>query len=40
MLPPMQVPKLMNYNAPHAFVAINYVPKLGFFGLFFCLFSI
>ncbi len=35
MLPPIQVPELMNYNAPHAFVAINYVPKLGLFGLFF-----
>jgi hypothetical protein len=21
----------MNYNAPHAFVAVNYVPKLGLF---------
>jgi hypothetical protein len=31
---------MMNYNAPHAFVAINHVPKLGLFGLFFCLFSI
>ena len=30
----------MNYNAPHAFVAVSYVPKLGFFGLLYCLFSI
>ncbi len=33
----------MNYNAPQAFVAINYVPKLGEFGvllnLFYILFS-
>jgi hypothetical protein len=25
----------MNNNAPHAIVAINYVPKLGLFGLFY-----
>jgi hypothetical protein len=30
----------MNYNAPHAFVAVNYVPKLGLFGLLYRLFSI
>jgi hypothetical protein len=30
----------MNHNAPHAFVAVNYVPKLGLFGLLFHFFSI
>ncbi len=30
----------MNYKAPHPFVAINYVPKFGLFGLLFRLFSI
>ncbi len=30
----------MNYNAPHAFVAVNYVPKLRLFGLLFNFFSI
>ncbi len=40
IIPTIQVPKLMNNNAPHAFVAINYVPKLWTFGLFYHLFSI
>jgi hypothetical protein len=31
---------LMNHNAPHAFVAVNYVPKLGLFGLLFHFLSI
>jgi hypothetical protein len=30
----------MNHNAPHAFVAVNYIPKLGLFGLLFHFFSI
>ncbi len=30
----------MNHNALHAFVAVNYVPKLGLFGLWFHFFSI
>jgi hypothetical protein len=29
----------MNHNAPHAFVAVNYVSKLGLFGLLFHFFS-
>jgi hypothetical protein len=35
----IQVPKLMNYNASHAFVEVNYVPKLGLFGLLYRFFS-
>jgi hypothetical protein len=30
----------MNYNAPHAFVTISYVPKLGEFGVLLNLFYI
>ncbi len=30
----------MNYNAPHAFVAVNHVPKLELFGLLCRFFSI
>jgi hypothetical protein len=40
IIPPIQVTQLMNYNTPHAFVAINYVPKLGEFGVLLNLFYI